>query len=139
MVRPIDTPPSSQLSSVANPHTPLIMYKLLVWSLLAFVPLTGVRMVCLDRAATATSRPYQGADCDQFCLRSNAPGQDVRSETLECMLIAECSLLAGVSSAAILPSQMSVTFDLPERKQALEVPEYYMAPLLANHTPPPRA
>ena len=115
------------------------MYKLLVWSLLAFVPFTGVRMVCLDRPAAMTSQAYQGADCDRFCLRSDAPVQDVRSGTVECMLLAECSLLAGVSTVAVLPGQTSITFDLPERKQALELPDYYLAPLLAHHTPPPKA
>lgn len=116
------------------------MYKLLVWSLLAFVPLTGVRMVCIASPATPVTSPADpGGDCDQFCSRSNAPERDVRSGDVDCMLLAQCSLLAGVSSVAVLPGQTPITFDLPERKYALDVRGYYLAPILAHHTPPPKA
>jgi hypothetical protein len=115
------------------------MYKLLVWSLLAFVPFTGVRMVCIDRPAAAVTSTATGDDCDQFCLRSNAPKPDVRSGTVECMLVAECSLLASVSFVAVLPDQTSITCNPPERKHALDVADYYLAPVLAQRTPPPKA
>lgn len=116
------------------------MYKLLVCSLLAFVPFTGVRMVCIESAATPLTSPAApGGDCDQFCLRSNAPERNVQSRDVECILLAECSLLAAASTVAILPGQTPITFDLPERKHTLEVLGYYLVPILAHRTPPPKA
>ena len=116
------------------------MYKLLIWLLLAFVPLTGVRMVCIAKApAPVASAGATNEDCDQFCLRSNAPKPEARSGKVECMLLAECSLLVGVSTVAVLPDQTPITYDLTLRHRTFEVFDSYLAPNLAHHTPPPKA
>ena len=116
------------------------MHKLLIWLLLAFVPLTGVRMVCIARAATpVASAGATTEDCDQFCLRSNAPKPEARSGKVECILLAQCSLLVGVSTVAVLPKQTPITYDLPLRHRTVEVFDFYIAPLLAHQTPPPKA
>ena len=116
------------------------MRRLLIWPLLAFVPFTGVRMVCIDRPATAvTSTAVPGGDCDQFCLRSSAASGSNPSAIVECMLFAEGSLLVVVSGVAVLPVQTLVEFELAPRKYASEAPDYYLAPVLARHNPPPRA
>ena len=116
------------------------MFKLLIWLLLAFVPVTGVRMVCIA-SATAPVGPVgeTGEDCDRFCLRSNAPKPEVPSGEVECMLLAECRLLMGGASVAILPGETAMTFGLALRHRTMEVHEHYLPPILTRHTPPPKA
>ena len=116
------------------------MYKLLIWFLLAFMPVTGVRMVCIATAAPpAAPAGDPPADCDQFCLRSDAPKPEAQSGQVDCMLVAGCSLLVGVSTVAVLTGQTSITFDLPQRQRTIEVPDFYLTPILTHHTPPPKA
>ena len=115
------------------------MYKLLIWSLLAFVPFTGVRMVCIDRpAAGLPSAADQGNDCDQFCLRSKAPAAYAPRANVECMLFAEGSVLVVVSGVATLSAQAPIRFELRHPTYEIEVGDRYLSPVLPHHTPPPK-
>jgi hypothetical protein len=110
---------------------------LLTWLLLVIVPLSGIRMVCIDRPLMAPSTA--AGDCDQFCLRANAPEREVGTTDVDCVLFAQCSLLVGVSSVAVLPVQSSIAFELGPHSDTIEVTHRYLAPILSHRTPPPKA
>jgi hypothetical protein len=104
--------------------------------LLVFVPLGGIRMVCIDRPLMPPSTA--AGDCDQFCLRSKAPEPEVRTTDVDCVLFAQCALLVGVSSVAVLPVQPSIAFGQTPHKYTIEISDRYLAPILTGNTPPPK-
>jgi hypothetical protein len=118
------------------------MRKLLICSLLALVPSTGVRMVCLDPLpGTTASQPGDAqAACDEFCLRRNAPGdKKATGSNVGCLLLADGELLLMVSGIAVLPAVPTIEFDSPAPPVEDEDRNLYLPPALAQHSPPPKS
>ncbi|HXG54752.1 MAG TPA: hypothetical protein VNJ03_05180 [Vicinamibacterales bacterium] len=116
-----------------------MLAKLLIWALLAIVPMTGLRMVCLDQpggVAVPEAGASAGAECDETCA---LPGKAARRSTPACMLLAESCSLILVGTVAVLPAQPAVR-TLPEIVR-FEYPGQtcYSAPVLAHQGPPPKA
>ena len=97
-------------------------------------------MVCIERPpvpAASAANPH--GDCEQFCPRSKAPEREVRSADVECLLFAQCSLLVGVSTVAVMPVQTPIDFEQARRSYPTEISPRYLAPILDRSTPPPKA
>jgi hypothetical protein len=121
------------------------MHKLAIYALLAVVPFTGLRMMCVDAPeARAVERPVQPAgaeavvgdhECQDMCPLVDTPG---RGST--CLFVPDAaSVLLVVVPIAIPPSP--VAFDVRFVSVGL-VPEFstaYLAPTPTPQTPPPRA
>jgi hypothetical protein len=113
---------------------------ILIWLLLVFAPFTGVRLVCIDHPPMpAGPAADPDADCEQFCLRSKSPEREVRSADVECILVAQCSLLTGVSTVAVMPGQTPIGFERALQRCTTEISDRYLAPILTRSTPPPKA
>ena len=119
------------------------MRTLLVWLLLGLAPVTGVRLVCIERPP---SRPVDTAvesaqHCDAFCPRPAASDDRVQSNLadMECLFVADGTLLMVVAGIAILPSAPAVPAEL--RSAAIPVESHigYLGPLFGPQTRPPRA
>lgn len=112
--------------------------KLFIWALLAMVPMTGLRMVCVDQpsgVAAPEAKASAAAECDETCA---LPRKAPRTSLPACMLLAESCSLILVGTVAILPAQPavrtlpeSVRFEYPGRLS-------YMAPDLSHQGPPPK-
>ncbi|MPY90299.1 MAG: hypothetical protein GEU99_20540 [Luteitalea sp.] len=112
------------------------MQKRLIWVLLAFAPLIGVRIVCVEGPGAAPAALTEDAsnDCHQICLRRNGPpsGED-------CLLLADGSLLVLMSAVAVLPMHAPIRVRSETATFEVEVPDCYLAPVLDQHSPPPKA
>ena len=113
--------------------------KLLIWALLAIVPMTGLRMVCIDQpggVAVPEARASAAAECDETCA---LPRKAARRSTPACMLLADSCSLILVGTVAVLPAQPAVR-TIPEIVR-FEYPgrPHYIAPDLAHQGPPPKA
>lgn len=117
------------------------MRKLLICSLLAFMPLTGVRVVCVEGSGGArTASAVDGGDpCDEFCPRRTSPAEGVPASNVDCMLLADGVLLLVFSGTALVPVLPGVPFEPLSVALVQERQDFYLAPVLAHYSPPPWA
>lgn len=142
----IDSGAARRYRASAVFRTPLYMRKLLIWSLLAFMPFTNVRLVCVERpvGASAASVADAQSDCDRFCLRRNAPVQGASvqgssASTVDCVLLADGALLLVAGGVALVPALQTLPFEPATLPLERERQHFYRAPVLVHHSPPPRA
>lgn len=120
-------------------------------ALLALVPLSTLRMVCVD--ADAPSAPVRQAatddsatrsdddECARICARRPRPAADAPAPAppaVECLLVPDgaCQFLAG-AGVAIMPREPQLP--VPHRAVRLDLPAAgYLAPSLSRRSPPPR-
>jgi hypothetical protein len=119
------------------------MKNLLVWALLACVPFSSLRMVCLNADSTGV-RPAAGSvqakasgdddECSRICKRRPSPPPKA-----SCFLIADpaCAFVA-TAVAAILPGE--APFSIGRVATPLEpgTGGSYIAPPLVRRSPPPK-
>lgn len=128
------------------------MKTVLVCALLALVPFTSLRMVCVDThgagAAAGAAGPSDAAaeaedECARICARRAVPHADVpapAAPSVTCLLVADptCQFLS-TATAAIMPRETG----LPVQHRAVRldppVTAGYLVPVLDRRSPPPRA
>jgi hypothetical protein len=112
-----------------------VLKTLLLWSLVALVPLTNIRMVCVDHSGTRASA--QRPDCGELCPR-DAGGRAAPQET-SCVLVAGwCSAVTAVAVALPAPGIFPLG-GAPATLAALppDVP-VHSAPAVRPVSPPPK-
>ena len=115
-----------------------MIHKLLVCALLAIVPVTGLRMICVDRpveAADDETRPSDGADCDDTCARKPAK----RSPAPTCTLLADGCSVVLIAVVAVVPVHAPVVVRAQPSPFESRSQESYLPPSLAHLAPPPKA
>jgi hypothetical protein len=107
--------------------------------LLTLVPFTGIRVVCTDGTGTrpAALAEAPAADCDDFCLRRNAPA-GVPAALADCLLVADGSLLLVMSGVAVLPTPPAIRIDRGVVPIDTPAAAIYRPPALARLSPPPK-
>jgi hypothetical protein len=123
----------------------------LICALLALVPLSSLRMVCVTGHADATRPTIDAeeraaadaqAECDRICRhKPEAAREKPATPAITCLLVADptCELLAS-SAAAILPrpSTSFVRTAVLESFHGLPLPGY-APPAIRLQSPPPKA
>jgi hypothetical protein len=131
------------------------MKTVLVCALLALVPFTSLRMVCVDaHGAGAAAGPAvtsdasagaaeAGDECARICARRPAPHADApapEAPSVTCLLVADptCQFLS-TATAAIMPREPGLP--VQHRAVRLDPPAApsYLVPVLDRRSPPPRA
>lgn len=117
------------------------MRTLLVWLLLGIAPFTGVRLVCIERPLSqrGNTRAETEPHCDTFCPRP-ARGDRLRSSVanMECLFLADGTLLMVVADIAVLPAPPVVPFEPRPAAMHSEPHVGYLGPLLTPQPRPPR-
>ena len=120
----------------------LAMKTLLVWALLALVPFSGVRMLCLDRAgigarvrpSAAAVRPEDAAACRKTCALHAHPAPKPA-----CVLVADaaCAFLMGIAPA-VVPVSPGLSIARMAARVELIPSDSYRSLVLSPPGPPPR-
>jgi hypothetical protein len=121
----------------------LAMKTLLVWALLAFMPLSNLRMVCIyaestgARPASGSVRAADAADddaCSRICKKRPAA-----TPAASCFLIADpsCAFVAA-AAVAVMPRESSFSIDRVAVPIQPGTVNRYIAPSLVRHSPPPK-
>ena len=80
---------------------------LFLWMLVILVPVTNLRMICVDHAAGTDGRASASlpTECDEMCPRDDAPRPDNDRSENGCLLVAGgCSALATFLMAVPAPA-----------------------------------
>ena len=135
------------------------MKTVLVCALLALVPFTSLRMVCIDShvggaaaelavkpdASAEAAAAEAGDECARICARRLSPHADAeapapKAPSVTCLLVADptCQFLS-TATAAIMPREPGLA--VQHRAVRLDPPAApsYLVPVLDRHSPPPRA
>lgn len=116
-----------------------MIHKLLVCALLAIVPVTGLRMICVDPPVQATDDAMRagdgGQDCDEICARK--PGK--RSQGPTCMLLADGCSVVLIAVVAVVATPVPVVVRAQPSPFELPCQQSYLSPSLAHPAPPPKA
>ena len=113
------------------------MRKVLLWSLLALVPFTNLRMICFDHAGSGAVAQAEEPDCSDFCHRKQAPVPETPSGS-GCVLVAdECSFVSAVLLSLTSPTA-GLLAPLAGRFVTGEPPHLYLPPVLDRFSPPPQ-
>ena len=116
-----------------------MIHKLLVCALLAIVPVTGLRMICVDPPVQATDDAMRagdgGQDCDETCTRRPAK----RSPGPTCMLLADGCSVVLIAVVAVVPAHAPVVVRTQPSPFEFHCQQSYLPPSLAHHAPPPKA
>ena len=124
---------------VASSRPGHVIHKLLVCALLTIVPVTGLRMICVDppvEAKAAVSQPPQtGQDCEETCPRKPAK----RSSGPTCMLLADGCTVVLIAVVAVVPAHAPVVLRAEAAPFESALHQSYLSPTLALHAPPPKA
>jgi hypothetical protein len=123
-----------------------------VCALLALVPLSSLRMVCVDAhglVAHATA-PVAGSDqantsaedeCARVCKRRPAPAavDGAAAPVIKCLLVADptCEVLA-MGGVAVLPTTPALPLANGIAAVEFVLAAAYLPPAPARHTPPPK-
>ena len=116
-----------------------MIHKLLVCTLLAIVPVTGLRMICVDPPVSSKAAvgpaASGGQDCEETCARKPVK----RGPGPTCMLLADGCTVVLIAVVAVVPAHMPVL----QRAQAVPYEpalyQFYRSPTLDQHAPPPKA
>lgn len=114
------------------------MRTVLVWSLLALVPFTNLRMICFDHTGSGGVVRADTPECAEICKRDQAPPpSDVDSEA-GCVLVA--GGCASVSTLLLTLCTPATVFNLPLTSIAVAAPSrgLYSSPPLELFSPPPQ-
>jgi hypothetical protein len=131
------------------------MKTVLVCALLALVPFTSLRMVCVDAhgaaaglavksdASADAAAAEEGDECVRICARRSSPHADApapEAPSVTCLLVADptCQFLS-TATAAIMPREPGLP--VQHRAVRLDPPAApgYLVPALDRRSPPPRA
>jgi hypothetical protein len=119
------------------------MKNLLVWALLAFVPFSSLRMVCLNADSTG-GRPEAGSvqakepgdddECSRICKKRPSPPPKA-----SCFLIADpaCAFVA-TAVVAVLPREAPFSAGRVATPLEPGTGDSYVAPPLVRRGPPPK-
>jgi hypothetical protein len=125
----------------------VVMRTALVCALLALVPLSSLRIVCVNAHATGAAAAFDeaaaaAAECVRICTHKAVPHADVpapATPSVTCLLVADptCQFLS-TATAAIMPH--APRLPVQSRAVRLDTPGAagYLVPTLARHSPPPR-
>ena len=113
------------------------MRTVLLWSLLALVPFSNLRMICFDHAGSAAVARPGAPDCAEFCQRKEAPAPEPDSDS-GCVLVA--GGCASVTALILTLSPPTTVFDLSMASvpMAPAPPRLYSSPVLDLFSPPPQ-
>lgn len=115
------------------------MHKLLVVTLIAMVPFTSLRVICVGPSAAdvppRTAQAQENGDCEEICLRSRKPDPEPNCLLLSgpCLLLL-ATVVTVTETGQALPRPASVTVGF-----AMPVPDSYVRPAIAPQSPPPKA
>jgi hypothetical protein len=115
-----------------------LISKIFVWALLAIIPLTGLKMICVAAPANAstTAASSDGSEeCGDMCPRKPAH----RSAAPGCVLVADDCTIELVGVIAVLPLAPPVTFQLQARSFSFPPAPAPSAPALSQPSPPPKS
>jgi hypothetical protein len=113
------------------------MHKLLLWAVLALVPFAGIRVVCIDlpvEVSVPVEGQTEGHACKELCARVKAQGSGTN-----CVLSGGGASLLLMESVAVLPARTPLPFETVTARFDAELQDFYLAPLLARHSPPPKS
>ena len=115
-----------------------VIRKLVLGTLLAIMPFSGLRVIYVDSPADvsrSSPRNEEGADCARLCPLH----QPSRTESgSECALSADASLQSLFASVAIPLPQEPPQVPLVVAHTCSDSPGFYLEPALAHLGPPPR-
>jgi hypothetical protein len=118
----------------------------LICALLALLPFSSIRMVCVTAydLATQTTASSAGAaqqadECARVCHRQPPAASPRPAAIVRCVLIADpaCEFLAG-AALAVLPSPPAFVPQRIVADVAVRLGSDYQPPSLRHHSPPPR-
>ena len=114
------------------------MKTLFLWALLVVIPLTNVRMICIDHPRGKAGMPgvSEPADCSEVCPRDAAPRP---APETGCVLVAGgCSAVTAFVVA--LPAPQTAPLSIPPATPVSAAPETdgYRPPAPSLVTPPPK-
>ena len=115
------------------------MFKLLIWALLAVVPFTSLRVICIDPPAdvlTSESEVVLAEDphCRELCARLKAAAAGSN-----CAITASSFVLLEATVIALPTAQTVLHVDGVAVPFNSERPQSYLAPALSRQSPPPKA
>ena len=115
-----------------------MIHKLLVCALLAIVPVTGLRMICVDPPVQATDDAMRagdgGQDCEETCTR-----RPKRSPGPTCMLLADGCSVVLIAVVAVVPAHAPVVVRAQPSPSEFPWQGSYLSPSLVHPAPPPKA
>ena len=118
---------------------PAVIRNLVLGTLVAILPFSGMRMICIDApAAGARAATTEAAadDCERICARRH-----VSSDTngTNCVLTADaCASMAFATTIAVGTERPTARFSLDVSAAPVNVLERCAEPELARHLPPPK-
>jgi hypothetical protein len=116
-----------------------MLRKLLVSALLVVMPFSGMRVICLDpsaEASTAADQDEQSSDCDRICALHRPIDSGTGSN---CALTADPSSLVIIAGSAVLPWKQPMQLPTVVLLQHDDISQLYLEPGLARLNPPPKA
>jgi len=108
-----------------------VMRNLVLAMLLVTMPLSGMRVICVDSAAPTET----GSDCERLCARHHV-SSSTNSST--CALSTDASSLIVFASTAALGPEEPVQAPLVVSAVSADSPRCCLDPELAHHVPPPK-
>jgi hypothetical protein len=115
-----------------------LLSRIFVWALLSIVPLTGLKMICVEAPSIATTAEIYDAasdECGEMCPRKPV---HKRPEPTCVVVAGGCSIeLLGV--VAVLPSGPPASFVRQTASLILAPPPAHNAPTLSQPSPPPKS
>lgn len=121
--------------------------RVVLWALVAVLPFSGMRVMCIDPPAAATSSIERAdetsatghaehtSECDRLCPLPRRSANDDR----DCALTVDGSLLIMVAGGAVFPIQEPPRAPATARHRFSDPPQLYLEPGLARLNPPPKA
>jgi hypothetical protein len=113
------------------------MCKLLIWALLVVVPVTSLRVVCMDAPAEVSVRESGGSEtahCREMCARIKAAASGSNcAVTAASLVLLEAALIGLPPVQPVLRVHHVAVLFNPDHSDA------YLAPELNRQSPPPKA
>ena len=113
--------------------------KVLLWALVAVMPFSGMRVMCVDAPLAATTPGGQAhtSDCERLCPLPEAAARS-GSES-DCAMTVDSSLIIMAGAIAVFPVHQSLSAPAFVQYEAADRPTFYLEPGLAHPNPPPEA
>jgi hypothetical protein len=112
---------------------------LFLWTLVILMPLTSLRMICVDHSVRAAGRAavFSPTECDEMCPRDGAPLPENDRPENECLLVAGgCSAVTTFLVALPAPA-LAIAPPLPTIYADVRPPLTYLGPVVRPFSPPP--
>jgi hypothetical protein len=118
------------------------MRKLVLGTLLVFLPFSGMRVICIGSptdVSASNARTETGADCERLCpLHPSSVAPSSPEDGSDCALSSDASSLGIFASIAVLQLQEPLHVPLVSAPTYSDVPRFYLEPALAHLGPPPK-